>query len=126
MTDTKDLMNAALNNVGYIMGLNSGDVIEFNSETAAEVSNRIRRISNNIYDTCSTVKTITSQTRDFWTGKAAESFIFKCEELMESTDVFYQKLEADRKNIELAAQSLVSGDTSVKNKVEQLSTTDIF
>ncbi len=126
MADIKALGNAALNELGYITGFNTGDVIEFNSDTAADVSNRMRRISNNIYDTCSTVKTITSKTQDFWTGKAADDFISKCNELIKNTDAFYQKLEADRRNIELAAQRLMEGNTGVIGKIDQLSTNDIF
>lgn len=126
MADVKALGNAALNELGYIMGFTAGDVIEFNSDTAADVSTRMKRISNNIYDTCSTIKTITSQTEGFWTGKAATEFISKCNTLVKDTDTFYHKLEADRKNIELAAQRLVEGNTGVITDVDQLSTNDIF
>lgn len=126
MADNKELLDSALHELGYITGMNSIDVIEFNSETADIISGRMRKISNNISDTCSTIKAIISQANSSWTGTAAESFIFSCQKLITSTEEFSQKLETDRNNIELAAQRLAEGDNNSKGKIDQLSTNDIF
>jgi uncharacterized protein YukE len=102
------------------------DVITFDSDKAAEVSNRLGRIASEIEMSAKQIEGPISETVPVWTGLASEKFFEEVSAVLAETKEIASRTEENKRRFDIAAEKLINAENAIGTDINSLSSDNVF